>query len=134
MEPHLDGGRLAGAGPEPPFVASLRAQFPLHRFARREPRGGLRRNGPSLLALVLSGCGSAGGSNGTDDPAPVLPTGGPAATAAPERTRGTVVSGEVAYVTDGDTIAVQIEGTLTRIRLIGIDAPESKHPTEPVEC
>lgn len=32
----------------------------------------------------------------------------------------------VAYVVDGDTIAVQMKGELEKIRLIGIDTPESR--------
>lgn len=37
---------------------------------------------------------------------------------------------EVVRVVDGDTIIVSIDGTDTRIRLIGIDTPESVHPDE----
>jgi micrococcal nuclease len=40
----------------------------------------------------------------------------------------------VARVIDGDTIEVGLEGTLVEVRLIGVDAPESVHPTEPIEC
>ena len=35
---------------------------------------------------------------------------------------------EVVRVSDGDTIVVDINGTDTKIRLIGIDTPESVHP------
>ena len=34
----------------------------------------------------------------------------------------------VSKVIDGDTIVVNIDGTLTKVRLIGVDAPESVHP------
>ncbi len=40
----------------------------------------------------------------------------------------------VAYVVDGDTIDVEIGGRTERIRLIGIDTPETKKPNSPIEC
>ncbi len=47
------------------------------------------------------------------------------------RARSTVL---VSRVIDGDTIEVQRNGTTEDIRLIGIDTPETVHPTEPVGC
>jgi micrococcal nuclease len=38
------------------------------------------------------------------------------------------------YVSDGDTINVSIDGDEERVRLIGIDTPETKRPDTPVEC
>jgi micrococcal nuclease len=35
---------------------------------------------------------------------------------------------------DGDTIDVEIGGRTERVRLIGIDTPETKKPDSPVEC
>ncbi|MGA7759774.1 MAG: thermonuclease family protein [Ilumatobacteraceae bacterium] len=40
----------------------------------------------------------------------------------------------VTEVVDGDTIDVAFGDTLERIRLIGIDTPETKKPNSPVEC
>ncbi|MBU1118935.1 thermonuclease family protein [Patescibacteria group bacterium] len=40
----------------------------------------------------------------------------------------------VARVVDGDTIKVDINGKAESVRLIGIDTPETVHPTKPVEC
>ncbi len=41
----------------------------------------------------------------------------------------------VVAVTDGDTVEVVApDGTRDRIRLLGVDTPETHHPTEPVEC
>jgi micrococcal nuclease len=40
----------------------------------------------------------------------------------------------VVGVVDGDTIDVEIEGRTERVRLIGIDTPETKRPDAPVEC
>ncbi len=40
----------------------------------------------------------------------------------------------VQKIVDGDTIDVTIQGNTERVRLIGIDAPESVTPEQPVEC
>lgn len=40
----------------------------------------------------------------------------------------------VTHVVDGDTIDVEIGGRDERVRLIGIDTPETKKPNSPVEC
>ena len=45
------------------------------------------------------------------------------------RVRGTVVN-----VSDGDTITVKFANKSEKIRLIGVDTPETVHPTKPVGC
>ena len=40
----------------------------------------------------------------------------------------------VTKVDDGDTIEVDIGGRSETIRMLGIDTPETRHPTQPVEC
>ena len=40
----------------------------------------------------------------------------------------------VVSVTDGDTIDVDLGGAHEAVRLLGIDTPETHHPTKPVEC
>jgi micrococcal nuclease len=40
----------------------------------------------------------------------------------------------VTEVIDGDTIDVRIGGRDERVRLIGIDTPETKKPNSPIEC
>lgn len=40
----------------------------------------------------------------------------------------------VVRVVDGDTIVAEVAGTDERVRLIGIDTPESVKPRSPVEC
>jgi len=42
-------------------------------------------------------------------------------------------SGKVVGVVDGDTLKVELGGTVERIRLIGVDTPETVHPQKPVE-
>lgn len=40
----------------------------------------------------------------------------------------------VVQVVDGDTVVVDIDGEEERVRLIGLDTPESVAPNRPVEC
>lgn len=40
----------------------------------------------------------------------------------------------VTHVVDGDTIDIEIGGRTERVRLIGIDTPETKKPNTPIEC
>lgn len=42
--------------------------------------------------------------------------------------------GEVVEVIDGDTVDVRIGGRVERIRLLGIDTPETVDPNRPVGC
>ena len=41
---------------------------------------------------------------------------------------------EVISVVDGDTLKINIDGIVETVRLVGIDTPETKHPSKPVEC
>lgn len=41
---------------------------------------------------------------------------------------------DVTSIVDGDTIKVSYEGKVESLRLIGIDTPETNHPSKPVEC
>ena len=43
-------------------------------------------------------------------------------------------SATVKHVVDGDTIDIAIGGNTERVRLIGINTPETKHPTKGLEC
>lgn len=45
-----------------------------------------------------------------------------------------LASAQVVRVIDGDTVDVSINGATERLRLLGIDTPETKHPSKPVEC
>lgn len=46
----------------------------------------------------------------------------------------TAGSATVVRVVDGDTLVAQVAGSEERIRLIGIDTPESVDPDQPPEC
>ena len=49
--------------------------------------------------------------------------------------RGPVSTGwRVSRIVDGDTVDVRRGGRTLTLRLIGIDTPETVHPTEPIEC
>ena len=43
-------------------------------------------------------------------------------------------SAVVVEIIDGDTIVIELGGRSETVRLLGIDAPESMHPTVPVQC
>lgn len=56
---------------------------------------------------------------------------------APDGNEGGGTHGSPARVTrviDGDTVEVSYQGRTLDVRLIGIDTPETVHPSEPVEC
>jgi micrococcal nuclease len=67
----------------------------------------------------------------TNTPTPVpIDTAMPLPTATPTPSG---VTAEVVRVIDGDTIEVAIDGQLYKVRYIGIDTPETVHPSKPVE-
>ena len=42
----------------------------------------------------------------------------------------TVLSGMVVAIVDGDTIHVRVDGRIEKVRYIGVNAPEVRHPTK----
>lgn len=40
----------------------------------------------------------------------------------------------ISYVTDGDTFTVNMDGREEKVRLIGVDTPETVKPNSPTEC
>src|SRR5436309_278160 len=40
----------------------------------------------------------------------------------------------ITHVVDGDTVDVSVDGVKNRVRLIGIDTPETVKPNTPVQC
>ncbi|MCE9623647.1 MAG: thermonuclease family protein [Actinomycetia bacterium] len=77
----------------------------------------------ALALLILAACtnGSRTASS-APTPATELPATGLAANAT------------VDYVVDGDTVDMTIDGVEERVRLIGIDTPETKKANTPVQC
>lgn len=59
----------------------------------------------------------------TPTPEPPTPTPGPSGD-----------QGEVVKVVDGDTLDVVVAGTVYRVRIIGVDTPETVDPNSPVMC
>ena len=50
-----------------------------------------------------------------------------------ERRTGDFLDGVVTDVVDGDTVLVDVAGDIRRVRLIGVDTPETVHPKKPVQ-
>jgi len=81
----------------------------------------MRRGGLLLLITLAAACTDA--PHTTSD-----------GSAGPPGTMSLAANATLVYVTDGDTIGVEIDGTEERIRLIGIDTPETKKPDTPIQC
>lgn len=47
---------------------------------------------------------------------------------------GLIANATVDHVVDGDTVSLIIDGVKERVRLIGIDTPETKRENYPIEC
>lgn len=54
----------------------------------------------------------------------------------PPQVAGTTTPGyyKVEKFEDGDTITINMDGTSERIRMIGVDTPETQDPRKPVQC
>lgn len=44
-----------------------------------------------------------------------------------------LITGKVVKVVDGDTINIKINGNEEKVRLIGVDTPETHHPSKPLQ-
>jgi micrococcal nuclease len=88
-----------------------------------------------VVALVVAGCegvveGIGGGGAGT---APAdLATSGAERAAWPDPPEDAVMA-KVQRVSDGDTFVATVQGRRERVRVIGVDTPESVAPNRPVE-
>lgn len=80
------------------------------------PRSLLTLSTGALAGLLISGCTS-------------WPSTAPDPRAGQGDSNATVIE-----VVDGDTLVVDIDGSEERVRLIGIDTPETVAPDRPVEC
>jgi micrococcal nuclease len=45
-----------------------------------------------------------------------------------------IAHAKIIKVVDGDTVEIDLDGHTERVRLIGVNTPETKHPTKPIEC
>lgn len=91
-------------------------------------RGGplLRLGAAVLVAVAVTGC--VEGPQPAPDPTSAAPSGTPStSTTATDRTPGGMDTEgvEVVEVVDGDTLQVRVDGTVERVRLIGINTPET---------
>ncbi len=75
------------------------------------------RRSALCIVLLTTACRPAA-------PSPSTPT-------APAALRGNAT---MLRIVDGDTIDVTIDGHRERVRLIGIDTPETKKPDTPIQC
>ena len=55
-------------------------------------------------------------------------------TTATSSATGLTANASVDYVVDGDTVDMIIDGVNERVRLIGIDTPETKKENTPIQC
>ena len=55
-------------------------------------------------------------------------------TAAPAAAPTAPLAATVVRVIDGDTIDLRLDGAVERVRLIGVDTPETVKPNTPVQC
>lgn len=81
----------------------------------------------SVISLILVGC------KGVIETPPLTSTPSDEEQTTPDLSPSDVVEAEVVRVIDGDTIEVDINGAIYTVRYIGIDTPETVHPSKPVE-
>ena len=91
----------------------------VHAVAARRTVG--RVSARRLIVVVLLVAAAAAGAGGVFD--------SPGET---QQRSGDV--GRVVKVVDGDTIHVQIGATREKVRYIGVDTPETRHPAKGVQC
>ena len=84
-----------------------------------------------LLLVVLAAAAGGAGAGG------LLETGSGERRAGGATTGGDGAGarvGRVVKVVDGDTIHVQVGATKEKVRYIGVDTPETRHPSKGVQC
>ena len=87
----------------------------------------------AVIATAALLIGSLGRPSASVGPGPALAAdSGPASTAAPATgqagARPALIDATLLWVIDGDTVCARIAGRVERVRYIGIDAPETRHP------
>jgi micrococcal nuclease len=73
-----------------------------------------------ILVMALAGCSGASPQSAASPPKAPTP--------------GVSRAGSVSRIVDGDTIVVKVDGRDEKVRLIGINTPETVDPRKPVEC
>lgn len=93
----------------------------------------------ALLCLIAAACATSrdvsphnsGIENGLlDNATAVRPQNSPV----PVQNTQQTTAYKVVRVIDGDTVVLLVDGRKTRVRLIGVDTPETVHPSKPVEA
>jgi len=101
-----------------------------------------------LIGAVLGSLGDPGPTKAESEPVSSLsvsPSRATTPSSSPSQTQtvapspsseeeGDGTNATVARVIDGDTIEADFRGSIVDVRLIGVDTPETVHPSEPVEC
>ncbi len=97
-------------GPGHPAVDRAADRFtdPPRRI-RGPARPGIVRSAVVSCVVVLAACSSTDGGSASSNPT-------------------------VVRVVDGDTVVVRSDSGEETVRLIGVDTPETKHPSKPVQC
>jgi micrococcal nuclease len=88
------------------------------------------------VMIAVAACGGSAGPPSGSSPAPSTPASATtrAGAAAPTPPAG-AEQATVTHVVDGDTIDVRrADGTIARVRYIGVNTPETVDPRRPVEC
>jgi micrococcal nuclease len=87
-----------------------------------------------LTVAALAACTPAGSTvRSTTEATAGSPAGSPGPSAATGST-AVEANATIERVVDGDTVIVSINGNSERLRLIGIDTPETVKPNTPVQC
>lgn len=77
---------------------------------------------------------SNSGTNIAASPAPSTPVSSDNSNTEAKGTSGlAVITASVTRVIDGDTVEVSVEGKIEKVRMIGVNTPETNHPTKGVE-
>jgi micrococcal nuclease len=91
----------------------------------------------ATVALLLCACSSGSGPTSSGSP-PISASGTSGTASGATGTPGAApASGPIVpveRVVDGDTIIVRLRGDDVRVRLTGVDSPESVKPDTPVQC
>jgi len=100
------------------------ARFKLKAMSHLWSRPTIRYPLAGLAGLILAISTACSHDAATNPPAPTTP----------ERTPQLTANAVVDRVVDGDTLIARIDGHDVRVRLIGVDTPETVDPRRPVQC